>query len=226
MTATPAVSTLDAYERWAPTYPPEPHNPLMQAEQRVMLELWPRVAGLRVLDLACGTGRYSRLLAEQGAREVIALDFSAEMLRRTDHGSRVRASMMQLPFADAVFDVVVSGLAVGHADDIRAWASEVARVMRPGGTLLYSDFHADAARAGLVRSFKDETHRAWTVPHRTFPPNEQRVALLNAGFCIDTIRELAVGRDFTETFPGADAFEREWRGLPLLLIVRARRSDS
>ena len=56
-------ATLEAYERWAPTYPPEPHNPLMRAEQREVLTQLPVLAGRRVLDLACGTGRYAALAA-------------------------------------------------------------------------------------------------------------------------------------------------------------------
>ena len=123
MSAT-ARATLEAYERWAPLYPPAAHNPLMRAEQRSMLEVWPHVDGRRVLDLACGSGRYSNLLLEAKAAQVVALDFCVPMLQQVTGAShRVRASMMQLPFQSAVFDAVVSGLAVGHATDIRQWMS-------------------------------------------------------------------------------------------------------
>ena len=54
-------------------------------------------------------------------------------------------SMMQLPFGGATFDVVISGLALGHASSIHDWMIEVDRVLKPGGTLLYSDFHPEAA---------------------------------------------------------------------------------
>src|SRR5665213_1925655 len=89
-------ATLEAYERWAPMYPPVAHNPLMRAEQRAMIQAWPSVAGLRVLDLACGSGRYSRLLHEANAAEIIALDFCAPMLQQVSAASRVCASMMRL----------------------------------------------------------------------------------------------------------------------------------
>src|ERR1700748_439160 len=62
-------STLTAYERWAPLYPPVAHNPLMRVEQHAMLEAWPDMAGKRVLDLACGSGRYSNLLLEANAAQ-------------------------------------------------------------------------------------------------------------------------------------------------------------
>src|ERR1700733_12254995 len=92
------VSTLEAYERWAPLYPPEAHNPLMRAEQRAMLDLWPDMKDWRVLDLACGSGRYCRLLQEANVAQIVALDFCAAMLDQVAVADRVHASMMQLPF--------------------------------------------------------------------------------------------------------------------------------
>src|SRR5580698_9287175 len=77
------LPNLPAYDHWAANYPPQPHNPLMRAEQRAMLEQWPGVSGARALDLACGTGRYGQVLAATGAAEITSLDFSPEMLRRS-----------------------------------------------------------------------------------------------------------------------------------------------
>ena len=68
MSAARTTSTLEAYERWAPVYPPVAHNPLMRAEQRSMLEVWPDVEGRRVLDLACGSGRYSHAVTRGECR--------------------------------------------------------------------------------------------------------------------------------------------------------------
>lgn len=225
MTANPLVSTLEAYDRWAASYPPEAHNPLMRAEQEAMLAHWPAVAvaGGRVLDLACGTGRYARLLAQGGARDVIAADFSAVMLRQVQTGKPVRANMMQLPFIRNVFDVVICGLALGHVTDLRAWVSEIGRVLKEGGVLLYSDFHPEAALAGLTRSFKDEHNRSVTLPHCRHDPSDQREALAAAGLMLEAVHELRVGVECRESFPGSEAFYREWHGLPLVLIVRARK---
>jgi malonyl-CoA O-methyltransferase len=216
-----AAVTLDAYERWAPLYRAVPHNPLMQIEQDAMLAEWPRVEGRRVLDLACGSGRYTRRLVESRAATVVALDFSQGMLNRVSDGCRVRASMMQLPLASGVFGVVVSGLAVGHATDLPSWMSEVARVLEPGGTLLYSDFHPEAARAGLTRSFKDEHGTAVTLPHRRYGVMTQRQALTAAGLAVEAVRELRVGYELREPFSGSDEFYAQWHGLPLVLVVRA-----
>jgi ubiquinone/menaquinone biosynthesis C-methylase UbiE len=217
------AKTRAAYRRWAPLYPPVAHNPLMRAEQQAMLLHWPEVAGLRVLDLACGTGRYSRLLAEDGAANVIALDFCVPMLMQVPDGCRVCASMMQLPFAAGTFDVVISGLALGHAADLYAWTAEISRVLRPGGTLLYSDFHPDAARAGLTRSFKDIDDETCTVPHAQYPVTAQIEAAKAAGLRVEAVHEVRVGIELREPFEKCEDFYRHWHGLPIVLVLRARK---
>jgi ubiquinone/menaquinone biosynthesis C-methylase UbiE len=213
--------TLQAYERWAPVYPPIAHNPLMRVEQRAMLEAWPDVAGRRVLDLACGSGRYSRALLESNAARVVSLDFCMPMLQQVVGSQRVCASMMQLPFLAESFDVVVSGLALGHASGVRPWAAGVARVLGAGGTLLYSDFHPEAAKAGLTRSFKDAANVTFTVPHQFYSVAEQIDAATAAGLRLQMVRELRVGYELQEPFPGSDTFYSQWHGLPIVLVVRA-----
>lgn len=223
MSANLTAETLAAYERWAPLYPPTAHNPLMRAEQDAMIRHWPDVAGRRALDLACGTGRYSQLLAEAKAAQVVAMDFCVPMLRQVSAAAPVCGSMMQLPFAAEAFDVVVSGLALGHAAGVHGWMAEVARVLGEGGTLLYSDFHPEAARVGLTRSFKDQNDDTCTVPHRCYDVAIQQEAAVAANLTIDIVHEVRVGVELREPFPKSEEFYRRWDGLPIVLVVRARK---
>ncbi len=223
MTMSFTAATLEAYERWAPHYPPMPHNPLMRAEQRAMTQYLPQLAGRRALDLACGTGRYSRLLAAARTAEVVAVDFCSPMLQQVVGASRVRASMMDLPFADCVFDGVISGLALGHATSVETWMTEVSRVLRKQGTLLYSDFHPEAARAGFLRSFKDDNDREWAVPHHVYALDSQLKAAGAAGLTTEIVHEIRVGLEFNESFPKSEEFYRRWHGLPIVLLIRARK---
>lgn len=217
-----APSIHDAYDRWAKVYPPAPHNPLMQAEQAALLELLPDVNGCRVLDLACGSGRYAALLEAAGAAQVVGIDFSVAMLSRAASAARVRGDMGRLPLRSAAFDLVVSGLALGHAEDLFACARETARVLRPGGVLLYSDFHDEAWRAGLTRSFKDAKGQGVTLPRDGYPLWQHCAALTAAGFEVQTTRELRVGIEFSPRFPGCDELYRRHHGVPLIMVVRAR----
>jgi len=215
------LANLAAYDLWAQTYPPVPHNALMRAEQQAMLALWPELGGRRALDLACGTGRYAQLLEERGAAFVVATDLSPAMLAHSSVRQRVRADMMQLPFADASFDFVVSGLAVGHAPSLDHWMREVARVLAPGGVLLYSDFHPEAARAGMTRSFTDTRSRRHTLLHCNYDLAAHRAAGAAAGLQLDVVHEVRVGEDLREAFEGSQDFYRRWAGLPVVLVLRA-----
>jgi SAM-dependent methyltransferase len=221
-----SLAVRDAYTRWAETYPPVPHNPLMHAEQRVMLALWPAFRPPLALDLACGSGRYSRLLRSLGAEHVVAVDFCPEMLAQveeTRETSRVLASMDKLPFADASFPLIVCGLAIGHVTDIASWITEMARIMAPGASLLLSDFHAEAARCGLTRSFKDAQGVTHTVPHVLHEIVDIEAAVRAAGLQIVAQRSVRIGIDFVEEFRGHEEFCTRWHGLPLVYAMRLRK---
>jgi malonyl-CoA O-methyltransferase len=218
-----AQTLHELYECWAPLYPAEPHNPLMKAEQTAMLARLPPLAGVRALDLACGSGRYARCLAEGGAALVVALDFSAAMLHRVARGNAVRGDLLTLPLRDAGFDVVVSGLALGHASDLRACMREIARVLKPGGTLLYSDFHPLAQQRGHVRTFRDPRGALRVLPFAGHDRDEHLAALAAARLDLDALFEPRAGLEFQEKFPASEQFYRDWRGVPMLLIAQAHK---
>jgi ubiquinone/menaquinone biosynthesis C-methylase UbiE len=98
-----------------------------------------------VLDMGCGTGRFTVPLAGR-AKTVSGLDMSSAMLatarkKLADQGLHAdlrEGDMADLPFDDASFDVVVSMLALMHVPrrDRQQVFFEVARVLRPGGRLL------------------------------------------------------------------------------------------
>jgi len=92
----------------------------------------------RVLDLGCGTGRTTALLARWGW--VVGLDEAAWALastsRRAPAAAPVRGSATRLPFADGCFDLVCALDLVEHVADDRAVLEEIGRVLRPAGLLL------------------------------------------------------------------------------------------
>jgi malonyl-CoA O-methyltransferase len=220
-----SLSNGEAYDRWAPTYPPVPHNPLMRAEQAALLALCPDAGGACVLDLACGTGRYGRLMEERGAACVVGVDRSAQMLRRASLACRVRADMTRLPFADARFDLVVSGLAVGHAPCLDVWMREMARILVPGGHLVFSDFHPEGARAGMTRSFTDSEQRRHTLLHELYDLSAHRAAAAAAGLELEASREVRMGIELCEPFEGSDEFYRRWHGVAVVLAARLRKAS-
>ena len=97
----------------------------------------------RWLDLGCGTGHFSRVLASRfPAGNGVALDIAEGMLRhaRPQGGASafVAGDAECLPLRDASFDLVFSSLALQWCDDFAAVLSEAKRVLRPGGVLAFS----------------------------------------------------------------------------------------
>jgi len=97
-----------------------------------------------VLDLACGTGDFSKLAAERWPGAVtIAADLTHGMLRLA-RASGVRdavcADAMQLPFPDGSFDCVLIGYGLRNFPALDKAVAEIERVTRPGGLLVSLDF--------------------------------------------------------------------------------------
>lgn len=187
-----AAERLDpqsAYSRWAPGYPPEPHNLLMEIEQATVLELMPDVRGRTVLDAGCGSGRYLRELEARGARAV-GMDLSAEMLARARYFTPklARADLRALPFDAMSLDLVVCALALGDFAEIELALAEIARVLRPGGEVIYSVVHPAGEAEGWSRTF-DSEGRTFAVDGVWHSLERHRQACAAAGFTIGEWRE-------------------------------------
>ncbi|GIU97496.1 MAG: demethylmenaquinone methyltransferase [Actinomycetota bacterium] len=111
--------------------------------------------GSLVLDLACGTGDLCRELQRQGYRAV-GVDLSAGMLAAARTSAPlVQADILRLPVRDGAVDGATCGFALRNVASIPALAAEIARVVRPGGSIGLLETSEPAS--GWLRS----AHRAW-----------------------------------------------------------------
>jgi len=141
-----------SYERIAETFAPI-HDRVVAA-----LALEP---GMRMLDVACGTGGVALRAARAGA-DVTGIDISADQLAKARRAADIEGlkialdegDCQELPYGDAEFDAVASAFGAIFAADHARTAAELARVCRPAGRLVltawpdddWSEVHARAGR--------------------------------------------------------------------------------
>jgi demethylmenaquinone methyltransferase/2-methoxy-6-polyprenyl-1,4-benzoquinol methylase len=112
-------------------------------------------APARVLDVATGTAGIALRLVERCDAQVTGIDLSEPMLRRgvtnVAHAcadARVRLAIgraEQLPFADATFDALTFSYLLRYVADPAATLRELARVVKPGGTVASLEFHVPSS---------------------------------------------------------------------------------
>ncbi len=129
------------------------------------LALLPPVDGLTGLDLGCGEGHNTRLVAQRGAR-LTGIDIAETFIRharaeetRAPRGiTYVHGSAVELPFPDASFDFATAFMSLMDIPELERVLAEAFRVLRPGGFLQFSI-----------------THPCFNPPHRRNCRDEDRV---------------------------------------------------
>jgi demethylmenaquinone methyltransferase/2-methoxy-6-polyprenyl-1,4-benzoquinol methylase len=118
------------------------------------------------LDVGCGTGDLSLLLAERFPEgRVHGIDLTPAMVREARDKCAVRnvsfevQDMCELKFSDRSFDIVTAGYAVRNAPDLRRALAEIRRVLRPGGTLGILEFSKPRGR--LLQTLEGAVLRGW-----------------------------------------------------------------
>jgi malonyl-CoA O-methyltransferase len=151
----------DAYDQWADTYDND-HNRTRDLAGKVLREAGLAVSGRRIVEIGCGTGRNTEWLVrpESGIAEVVALDFSEEMLTRARarvDDPRVRFIQHDVqtrwPLANDSANVVIAILVLEHVEHLEPIFAEAARVLRATGELFICELHPEQQLLGKQARF-------------------------------------------------------------------------
>ena len=135
MTFSQGLEGATAYDRW---FDAGWGAYAFRIESRALLRSAGDLAGLEVLDVGCGTGRMTEVLAKHGAR-VTGLDIDAAMLTLAQGRTSaplILGNAAALPIRDGAFGLAVAVTLCEFVDDVPAVFAELARVVRPGGRFI------------------------------------------------------------------------------------------
>jgi SAM-dependent methyltransferase len=145
------ITPAEGYRLWANTYDDEP-NPMLSLEQRILAPLLPPLTGLDVVDLGCGTGRWLKALQGAGARNLLGLDFSPEMLgfaksKLSDGTNLICTDCGSASLEANSADVILANFVLSYVEDVTRLMETASRALRPGGSIFITDIHPETAAA-------------------------------------------------------------------------------
>jgi len=157
------VSIQQAYDAWSASYDGD-ENITRDLDRRVMVQLLGQLRCQAVLEVGCGTGKNTPLLAMIGQR-VTAVDFSPGMIAQAKAKITAPNVTFQVaditqpwPTANAAFDLITFNLILEHIADLPFVLAEASRSLAAGGQLFISELHPFKQYQGSQARFvRDET---------------------------------------------------------------------
>lgn len=150
----------DAYNIWAQYYDSQQGNLMLDLDEELFSSLIKNVSteGKVIADVGCGTGRHWAKLYDKKPLRLIGYDVSDGMLNilkekfpNAETHKLVTNSLNELK--DNTCDLLISTLALAHIKDMKDALIEWKRVLKPGGSILITDYHPEALAKGGNRTF-------------------------------------------------------------------------
>lgn len=144
------TAVRDEYNKLASVYDRRWHNYISHSLS--FLDNWVDIPSeASVLDLACGTGEFAKLLLTKNPQQhITGIDISKQMLAKAENKLRAypnvklqNAAVKNLPFGDASFEIVICANAFHYFEFPQQTLTEIKRVLKPNGKLIILDWCRD-----------------------------------------------------------------------------------
>lgn len=186
------------YDFWAKRYDKDP-NLAIFLEEKLIKSFIGNVKNKDILDLGCGTGRYTLPLAKKGAN-VVGVDFSKAMLKKAKIKAKQTGVKVELINEDITkyspkkkFDTVLSMLVQGHIKNIDKLIENISKASKLNTEVIISNLHPEVTRKALSK--KNKESKAELIPgfrtdHFHHPISEYVKLFDKYGFYLTNIKDL------------------------------------
>ncbi|HEY1471051.1 MAG TPA: methyltransferase domain-containing protein [Candidatus Acidoferrum sp.] len=226
--STTSLSAVEGYRAWASSYDRD-LNPMLALEKRFLETLLPPAAGLDVVDLGCGTGRWLEWFQGMHARSLLGVDSSAEMLEIAREKLGGAARFAQADCADVCFesfsaDLILCNFVLSYIEDAGAFLGKVRKMLRAGGSVFITDVHPEtSSRLNWRRGVRvEDEFREIQTFHRSL---EVVVGLCeSANFSVNVCLEPRFGEPEREIFcaSGKQEYFEEIKEHPAIYMLQLR----
>jgi ubiquinone/menaquinone biosynthesis C-methylase UbiE len=222
-----------AYDKWSKQYDNQPGNLVLDLDEEVFSTLISSVTleGMTIVDVGCGTGRHWKKIMAGNPARVVGYDASTGMLEKLKQkfpGAEVYVpqgySLKELK--DRSCDILISTLTLAHIPGIENVTREWNRVLKPGGQIIYTDYHPESLAKGGKRTFMHEG-KAIEVKSFIYPLEEVRFLFSQLGFKELRFSERVVDDKVKRYYELQNVVElyNRFRNVPVIYGLHLKKND-
>jgi ubiquinone/menaquinone biosynthesis C-methylase UbiE len=194
-------NNYDSYaKKWADYMRSGQNLPHEYLEKPAMYKIAGDLIGQSVLCVGCGSGEECNVLLKNGAKNVVGIDLSSGLINEAKTAfpniEFYVMSVEKLDFTDNKFDVIYSSLVMHYLLNWDVALSEMYRVLKPGGRLIFSTHHPTMWGAEIVR---DDKCKSKILGSKTFHDDKTKIQTFGDYFTERMINDVWFG-DFHVSF--------------------------